>query len=492
MTPKNLILLMADEMRADSAGFMGNPDCRTPHLDRFAAQGIVFENHFAVHGKCVPSRITMQTGRYAHTDGFRTIHQHLPPGQPNLLQFLRETCGYETAVFGINHTWEALFSTNEVGGGISDYHSFSGHYHEMAFAAYDSPAPGPDARPPLDLDLHHFQYRGRIEGPRNQFTDDARAAQAIDYLTETRSREKPFYLHLNLTYPHPPYAVEEPYFSMYDRQTIRPWPYQLPENAPLPFRAMREHRSGWETPEAAFREIQAVYYGMVTKVDSLLGRVLQTIEAQGLLENSVVIFTADHGDFAGQYGLVEKWDTCMNDCILHMPLILWAPDLPHGARVRELSEHVDLVPTLLDLLGLQKPRDWGLHGQSLLPVIAGQPGKPAVFADGGHEEEMWARFNFESNQFAQLDGKQETYRHIPEAMARTKMVRTPDWKLVMRLAGGNELYHLRDDPHELNNLWGRHLDDAALLRVALNLQQQLIEWCLRTDTDRPYQEKVGA
>ncbi len=222
MPRKNSVILMADEMRADAVGFMGNPDCRTPHLDRFAAQGIVFEQHFAVHGKCVPSLISMQTGRYAHTDGFRTIHQHLPPGQSNLLQLLHENYRYETAVFGINHTWEALFETNEGGRGISDYHSLTGHYHEMAFAAYDSPAPGTGARTPLDLDDHHFHYGGRIEGKRNQFTDDARTAQAIDYLTKTRDRQRPFYLHLNLTLPHPPYAVEEPYFSMYDRQAIQP------------------------------------------------------------------------------------------------------------------------------------------------------------------------------------------------------------------------------------------------------------------------------
>lgn len=136
---------------------------------------------------------------------------------------------------------------------------------------------------------------------------------------------------------------------------------------------------------------------MVTKVNSLLGRVLQTLQVQGLMQNSVVLFTSDNGDFAGQYGPVEKWDTCLNDCILHMPFILWSPELPHGTRVQGLSKHVDLVPTLLELLDLQKPPDWELHG-----------------------------------------------------------------------------------------------DAPALMRIVLGLQQSLIEWCLRTDTDRPYQPQVGA
>lgn len=107
MPRKNLIFITSDEMRGDAPGFMGNPDCRTPSLDRLAGRGVTFTNHFCVHAKCVPSRISMMTGRYPHTDGFRTINQHLPPEEPNLLRVLKEH-GYETAVFGHNHVWEDL------------------------------------------------------------------------------------------------------------------------------------------------------------------------------------------------------------------------------------------------------------------------------------------------------------------------------------------------------------------------------------------------
>lgn len=495
---KNLIILTSDELRGDALGFMGNPDCRTPHLDAFAARGAAFHNHFAPHGKCVPSRIAMVTGRYAHTDGFRTIHQHLPPDQPDLLSTLRQRYGYETAVFGHNHVWETLFSTNEVGAGYSDYHSFTGHYHDMAFTPYPVPDPGPEGRSPMALDPLDFHYAGRIEGEITGFSDDARTDQAIDYLTQTRDPARPFYLHVNLSRPHPKYAVEEPYFSMYDPAAIRPWPYDLPAGAPLPLRAMREVRTGRSTSEAAFREVQAVYYGMVTKVDSLFGKLLATIEREGLFEDSIVIFTVDHGDFAGQYGLVEKWDTCMADCILHVPFVLWDPDLPHGVRMDGLTSHVDLAPTILALLDRTPDwaPPWGMHGTSLLPVFDGGPGRDAVFADGGHEREMWDRFDFERRNadgtLRPLDGKQRTYRDYPESMARTKMVRTARWKLVTRLAGGDELYDMQRDPYEMHNLWGRHREDPELMRVVLGLQQRMIAWCLRTDTDRPYQEQVGA
>jgi hypothetical protein len=129
--------------------------------------------------------------------------------------------------------------------------------------------------------------------------------------------------------------------------------------------------------------------------------------------------------------------------------------------------------------------DWGIHGHSLLPAIEGRPLRDAVFADGGHEEEMWSRFNRDP---VGGMGKQRTYAECPETMARTKMVRTDRWKLAMRLVGGNELYDMGDDPYELKNLWG----EAELSSVVQELEQRMIQWCLRTDTDRPYQEEVAA
>jgi arylsulfatase A-like enzyme len=159
-----------------------------------------------------------------------------------------------------------------------------------------------------------------------------------------------------------------------------------------------------------------------------------------------------------------------------------------------LTEHVDLLPTILDLLDLEA--DWGVHGESLLPIVRGERRKEAVFADGGHEREMWGRFNFSrvdrSGRRRELCSEQLTYRDCPETMARTKRARADRWKLVMRLAGGNDLYDLARDPYELNNLWGAREADPRLAKAVLDLQQRMIDWCLRTDTDRPCQENVGA
>lgn len=494
----NLIVLSSDELRGDTPGFTGNPDCRTPNLDRLAARSVVFTQHFSVHGKCVPSRIAMLTGRYCHTDGLRTVvHSNLlPPGTPNLLSFLKGR-GFETAYLGHNHVFENLHTgRNAKGESEPDYHSFT----DDVFAPLlkrEHPVQQPDANsaPESRSDAAVNLQTIRITEPRTGFCDDNRADQAVHYLRNVRDRSRPFYLHLNFGAPHPSYAVEEPYFSMYDRDAIAPFEHGMPDPAPLWLQRNREVRTGTATEEH-FRHVQAVYYGMVTKLDVLIGRVLDEIDAQDLWQDTIMMFWVDHGDFAGQYGLPEKWDTAMNDCILRVPQTLSAPGLPQGRRVDRLTSHTDLCPTILELLGCEPGPEWGLHGSSLVPVIRGEAGSGCVFADGGHEAAMRARFNRPVSAFnartgreePTTQGKQETYARYPETMARVKMVRTDTWKLCVRETGDHELYNLRDDPNEMRNLWG----DPALAPVVSDLQMKLLQWCLRTDTDRPFIAEVGA
>jgi arylsulfatase A-like enzyme len=490
----NLIIITSDEMRADAIGCLGNPVCRTPHIDRLAKKGVLFTNHFTVHGKCVPSRIAMQNGRYPHTDGYRTINLHMPVEQPSLAKTLK-TMGYEFAYLGHNHVWEnnAFWGVdNKKGTSFPDYHSYTAEYMwPLLDKKHPVQQPGPDSLTPMNLSNHGCDYGGRKEEPLTGFVDDNRADQAIHYLRTIRDRSRPFYLHLNYGAPHPAYRVEEPYFSMYPRDSLDSYPHDLPKNAPLHLEVMRTVRAGEQGSDEAFNEIQAVYYGMVTKVDTLVGRVVDELEAQGLFDNSIVIFTNDHGDFAGQYGQVEKWDTAMCDCIMRSPFILCAPGLKDGASVNSLTEHVDVPSTVLELLG--SAPDWGVHGQSMLPAISGERAKEAVFGDGGHEEEMWGRFGFGKEQPGKpLNGKQVTYRDYPQTMARTKMVRTEKWKLVVRLTGGNELYDMEQDPKEMNNLYPDTNSSPALQAVVSDLQLKLLEWCLRTDTDQPRDNKVGA
>jgi len=254
-----------------------------------------------------------------------------------------------------------------------------------------------------------------------------------------------------------------------------------------------------DVPEAMLREMQAVYYGMVSRVDDQMGRILAALDRSGERENTLILFWSDHGDYASQYGLPEKWDTSFADCLEHVPCILAGPGVPAGKETEELTDHSDLAPTLLELLGLEPLP--GMHGCSMTPLFEGKPIREAVFADGGHEDEMLGRFNFHALrgdphatrllfgiEVRPGAGKQATYQNYQDTMARAMMVRTKKWKLVVRLRGGNELYDMENDRWELKNLYGRGEYD----NVAMDLQGKLLEWRLRTDTDRPYQENVGA
>ncbi len=493
---RNLIILCTDEMRGDCLGANGlNADVRTPEMDRFADRAVNFTRHFTSFPKCVPARVSLMTGRYCHTDGYRTITQHMPFGTPDVLATLRAQ-GHQAALFGKNHCWENLLEASHEPprlkpgqrGLAVDHHSWTPRFAEIYHRFRDQPRedrPDPNGATPLELEAG-FTYRGC----RREASDEAYTEQAIEYLTRVRNKDRPFFLQVNLEKPHPPYEVEEPYFSMYRRDAIAPFPYGLPRNAPLPLVRQREVRTGVDAPEAAFRELQAVYYGMVSKVDHLMGRLLSCIESQGLLEDSIVMVWSDHGDFAGQYGLPEKWDTTFADCLTHVPFVLHAPGLPRGRRVESLTDHTDVAPTVLELLGMSPLP--GTHGRSLLPVIAGEPGRDAVFSEGGHEDEMLRRFNKPQRDPNRRDGKQDVYRLDPDTMARAKMIRTDRYKLVVRLRGGNELYDLTEDRWEMNNLWGPDGPPASLLPVVHRLQTRLIEWCLETDPDRPRQEVVGA
>jgi len=497
-----VLLITADEMRGDSWGGAGNADVPTPHLDCLAGRGTVFESHFTPFPKCVPARCAMHTGRYCHTDGLRTVmpENHLPEGVPTLAECLRRH-GYETAVLGLNHVWEAGWfygrgsEQNRKGAGAVDYTSFTeGRMADLAKVPRDRGAGTPRTGEAVEALLRAIDFKGLRAGVEQGLLDDNRADQACAYLSELRDPEKPFFLQLNFTKPHPAYAVHEPYYSMIDPAAIRPFPHQLPEGAPLPLRAQRQWRLGEAVPEAALREIQAVYYGMIAYIDGLVGQVLDCVEAQGLAEDTLILFTSDHGDYAGQYGINEKWDSSLQDCLLHVPFIMAGPGISAGRRVAGLSEHVDLPATLLDYLDLERSEGWNWHGRSLLPMLDGAAGKEAVFAEGGHEAPMRARLNTpawserDGRRIKATGGKQLTYQECPDSMARAKMVRTEKWKLVVRETGGDELYQLTEDPYEMKNL----IDDRRHAKVVQQLQRKLLAWCLRTDPDQPRVEQVGA
>ncbi|MBK1880472.1 sulfatase-like hydrolase/transferase [Pelagicoccus mobilis] len=471
---KNLIILCPDQMRADALGFMGNEVCRTPNFDRLAERSVVFERHYTTFPKCAPARGTLMTGRYSHSDGMCTVQQTLKPEQPNLCRSLREQ-GYQTAVFGKNHCWA------DEDWSRLDFNSWCPELvaivePKQLVEEIDFQAEGLTPKR-----LHRgWDYLGN--GTRHR-PDEAYTDQSIEFLERLRDPERPFFLQLNWESPHTEYGVEEPWFSMYDREALPALPCSMPSNAPLSVRAQRRHRTGLEDNPKAAKEVQATYYGMISKVDALCGKIMDTIERNGLWKDTVVLFLSDHGDYAGQYGLPEKFDTHFPDCLMQVPLTISDPDLPSGKKVSSLCDLASVAPTLCDLLGIEMLPN--VHGESLLPVIAGEREIEAVFADGGHERgmrEQYKAFTTPESAPEPLErSKTAVYYHEPESMARSQMVRTELHKLVVRETGDNEFYDLEKDPFEMNNLWGSPEIQKHLPR----LYEQLMRWNLKTLPESP-------
>lgn len=330
----------------------------------------------------------------------------------------------------------------------------------------------------------------RVARAEGDNSDQVYVEQACHFLQRERGFSRPFMMVVNLEKPHTPYAVSEPWYSMYDRSQITPFPRDLPAGAPLSLRAQVEVR-GNNLSDEQLRDIQAVYYGMISQVDRQVGQLLQTIDELQLWDNSIILFLSDHGDWASQFKLTEKWDTSFNDCMVKIPFILHAPSIAGGRRINGLSEMVDVAPTVLSLMGT-KPH-WSVHGIDLTAAINGGNTKDAVYATGGHERVARERFQaMHGSSPIRINGllldKQETYRRFPDSMARARMIRTQSHKMVIRETGDHELYDLRNDPWELQNLWGQKGTEG----IIQELQLMMLMENLRTDPDQPPLARVGA
>lgn len=465
----NFIFILADELRADAVHCIDNQPIQTPNIDGLAAQGVVFTNNFTVHTVCSPSRCSLMTGWYPHTFGHRTLYRLLRPYEPNLLKYLKSN-GYFVQWNGKNDLLaEASFADSVT-----------------RRSAATAPAPIWPANPfPPDhrfFKSFYFGRRGQADRAPYQDMDWVWIQEAIAFLESPPPQ--PFMLYLPLVFPHPPYTVEEPYFSMYDRGSVRPPLPAMLDDKPHFMRELHRAYGVDRLGEDDKREIVATYWGMVTRFDDLVGRLLRALDSSAVADNTVVVLMSDHGDYVCDYGLTEKWWTGLQDCLIRVPLVIRLPGRAGGRRVDSLAETIDILPTILDLAGI--PPQHTHFGRSLLPVISGDTDehRSVVFAEGGQVpgegdqtlETIWRAGTI-------YHDKTRLQHDDPTLLAKATMIRTEAWKYVARLNGQEEeLYDLEADPQELTNLAGRgtHLD------VVADLRNQLLQWFLATGDAVPF------
>lgn len=455
----NLIIFMPDQLRAESLGCYGHPLVKTPNIDRFAAQGVRFSHCMTAAPLCMPARCSLFTGWHPHVRGHRSTGSLLHADEPNWFRYLRRG-GYDVFWYGKNDVLRHECFPDSV----TEWASFTDHEE---WNSKDN------SWPPESPFRYSFLFpEGR---DRRTYPDYARVQAAVRIL-ERRETQRPFCIFLPLFSPHPPYAGPAGFHNMYKPADVPPLrPPALP-GKPRLYEAVRRSRRLERLSDADLRKINAVYLGMVSYSDWLFGELLEAVEKTSRARDTAVVFCSDHGDWAGDYGVVEKWSNAADDCLLHVPLMIRSPGGQGDRTVDGMFELADLMPTCLELAKVRAEHPH--FARSLVPQLNGAPGDPdrAAFSEGGYNLNEPLAFE------AMLPPQHIYYPKVrlenerPELITRTTVMRTRDFKLVLRPDGDSEFYDLRHDPRELNNQHGA----AEFRDQRLEMELRMLVWYART------------
>jgi arylsulfatase A-like enzyme len=477
----HLVIVNPDQWRGDVLGHMANPAAVTPNLDRLVqTDAVSFQNAFCQNPVCTPSRCSFMTGWYPHVRGHRTMHHMLRTDEPVLLKTLKEN-GY--------YVWW---------GGKNDLVPAQHGYADFCHVKFQPDRPVYPNLHSLDAwrgepgsDTYYSFYYGRLEKdddePHYHDSDWANVLGAIE-LIKNPPTDQPLCIYLPLEYPHPPYAVEEPYYSSIGRAEL---PARVPEpnnwaGKPSILRLIHERQGLQDWTEERWTELRATYYGMCARVDHQFGLLVEALREAGMYDNTAVFLFADHGDFTGDYGLVEKTQNTFEDRLTRVPFIIKPPaSVPVRPRVSEaMVELIDFPATIEALTGLA-PRHTHF-GRSLLPVLAGETDdhRDAVFCEGGRLRGETHCMELESGEEPHSLYWPRLIQQRQEGPAHTKavMCRTKEFKYVRRLYESDELYDLRGDPSELDN----RIDDPSLADVLAELKERLLAFYLESGDVVPH------
>ena len=439
-SPPNILYLMTDQQKASASPVYGNRLAPSPFMQKMADQGVAFDNFYTTSPICTPSRTSVFTGVHPLVHQV-TCHQNRAPYNLPQMQELLQDAGYHTSAVGhyepdrdLTRGWDEQVSHAEAGpvaAAMTRWYS-----HGRSDVGWSSGT--------IDI--------GPQEGHASWLT-----FRALKLLDELEAIDEPFFLHLPLLEPHPPYFVTPPYDTMVDHQDV-PTPEEGPESSrPDWHKIARETYGTDEATDEDVRKMVAVYYGMIAYADDQMRRLYDEMHRRGLMENTWVIISSDHGDYAGEKGLFMKTES-LYECLLHVPLIIRPPDgvdWARNQRIFGLIEQVDLFPTILGLAGARVPEY--AQGHDLVSWVAGgakEPLRDAAFAQVG---------DYHGNLKTTMpSGIIEVGRH-PSLI---QGARTAELSYVRDLDLGDEAYDLRSDPRELVNLidGGLESSDVADLR----------------------------
>ena len=470
----NILMIYADQMRYDCAGFSGNPDVKTPHLDRLALEGVCFDDAFTSYPLCTPFRASLLTGKYAHKAGLYSNHFPINTDQPSLATSLN-AAGYQSGYLGKWHLYggpkPGFVPPGPDRMGFDHFVGYNrGHYYMDAIFYRDTDQPYSCKRYEPDFQTDH----------------------TIEFMEKvTNESDDPFYAYVCFGPPHFPMDMPDNWRHMYDPEKIT-----LPKGTPNP--ELQKRRAQERTllefdgddnygerskvdkipgqdpeieTEAQIRKFVAEYYGMISNVDHNVGRMLNWLDAKGLADDTIVIFFSDHGDMLGQHGSYCGLKRQSYRSSAHVPLLVRYPaKFQKGKRVDTLVDvAVDTMPTLLEACGVDIPE--GVQGTSYMSLLENVDN--VAIRDHVQFELMKADFG----------GRPE--RHVkPERGIRTK-----EWLYVRKQDRPLYLFDQVNDPDEIHNLVDdpKYADIQAELdaRVIKNMKDTGDEWELEMDFPPP-------
>ncbi|TWT68070.1 sulfatase family protein [Crateriforma conspicua] len=462
MDRPNIIFIITDQQRYDTIAELGFPHMDTPNLDRLVREGVSFDQCHVTAASCAAARASLFKGYFPHTTG---ILKNADRWRRSWIESLNDA-GYHCTNIGKMHTWpyqtELGFHERFVVENKDRY--LEGRYYfdewDKALRARGLVKQQREIyrkRADYDESLGAFDWELPADTHPDNFVGDM-----ASWWIETYPQTEPLFLQIGFPGPHPPYdpVPEASAAYMQKELPLLPVSDQELENQPPALKELRVHNRDIDHdsvvmplhPSQQQRHRQRAYYlANVTMIDQKVGQIMQSLEKAGYLENSILIFTSDHGDCLTDHGQSQKWT--MYDQITRVPMIVWSPDrIRGGRRIESLVQQMDLGPTILQWAGVEVPES--LEAESLMPAIDGDDfsGRPYVYCEQARD--------------AVLTGCQFM-----------TMVRDRQYKLVHFLdEPDGQLFDLQADPGELDNRW----NDANLAEVKQRLLAELREWRIRS------------
>ncbi len=484
--PKNVLLIVVDQWRADCVPHLGCPVLRTPNLDRLCRAGVTFANHVTTTVPCGPARASLLTGQYAMNH--RAVQNTVPLDARHMtLPRALRALGHDPALVGYTTTTPDPRTTSsrdprfQILGDTMDGWRTVGEFgpeHDGYFGWLAQKGfPLPENRDDIWLPDHETSRGATVHPARIPAGLSDSAFFTEKALTYLKGRNgKPWFLHLGYYRPHPPFVASAPYHAMYAANDMRP-----PVRASSPEAEARQHpllqwylenthqkkffqgaegmASGMD--EATVLQLRATYYGMMTEVDDRLGEVFAFLDASGQWDDTMIVFTSDHGEQLGDHHLLGKLGYF--DESFRIPLVIKLDDNPRaGAVEHAYTESIDLMPTMLDWLGGAVPRS--CDGMSLVPLL--ESGRPEGWRDALHYE-----YDFRDVHYS----RPETDLGLAMDASSLCVLQDDDYKYIHFAALPPLLFDLRADPHQLDDL----ASDPAHADVVRVYAQRMLSWRMR-------------